>query len=269
MSGGPLMLKSLILWVSFAGAMFFDYSIPDKVLMEEYGRGAKANLITHQNYVLTSWNVYKGGMEGMHADLAQIINESDFVNLQEFLLDSAQAQQIQDFDVFHWVFAKSFKDSDNWTGVTTISRTEPMEALALRSADAQPLSNTPKMSLITKFQIQGGQELWIANMHAINFNVGMGAFERQVDSVINNLRVHTGPLIFTGDFNTWAPGRYEYLLDKAWELGLTRVELDSPVGFFSVTMDHIFYRGLKDVKGSVLHQYTTSDHVPLRIEFKL
>lgn len=263
------MIKSLILWVSFTSAIFYDFSVPDRALMEEYGRGTTTQLLPQQTYTLTSWNVYKGGIEGMYKDLAQIMNESDFVNIQEFLLNEQQSKMIEDFSSFSWVFAKSFKDNEEWTGVATVSRWLPFESIPIRSVDAQPLVNTPKMALITKYRIQDGRELWIANMHALNFNIGTGAFERQVDSVVNQLRVHNGPLIFTGDFNTWAPGRFELLMDRAWELGLTRANLESPVGFLGITLDHIFYRGIKNVKSSVLYGYETSDHVPLRIEFTL
>lgn len=239
------------------------------VLLEEYGAGSQKALPQAQTYTLTSWNIYKGQMEGLHAELAEVIAQSDFVNIQEFLLSPIEKKQMQNLSHLSWSFAKSFMDGSNWTGVTTISAWKPYEALALKSPDGQPFTGTPKMSVITKFKLENGTELWIANTHALNFNLDLGAYERQIDGVYNQLRNHTGPIIFSGDFNTWMPGRWDHLLQRAKDLGMTHLELDSPSGVFGATMDHIFYRGLSNVKGSVLNQYTASDHAPLRIEFSL
>jgi endonuclease/exonuclease/phosphatase (EEP) superfamily protein YafD len=264
------MFKWLILWFSFSGAFFFsDYKVPESDLLVVYGNGYKVVLKTHQTYTLTNWNVYKGAISGMSRDLAQMLNESDFVHIQEFLLDDSQEKQVEDFSTYRWMFAKSFQDKDDWTGVVTISRWQPFEMIPLRSADAEPFANTPKMSLIVKYKIENGQELWLANMHALNFNIDHKAFKRHVDDVVNVLNTHNGPIIFAGDFNTWAPVRVRYLLQKTKALGMSEVDLASSLSFMGARLDHIFYRNLQDVKGSVLEDIQTSDHLPMRIEFSL
>jgi endonuclease/exonuclease/phosphatase (EEP) superfamily protein YafD len=265
---GCSLIKLLLFWVSFSGAFFFDYQIAEKDILVQYGQASKSPLQLNQNYILTSWNVYKGANQGLDLELAQVINESDFVHVQEFLLNEVQQKQIESFVNFYWMLAKSFSDNGFWTGVATISRSRPIEGIAVRSYDTQPVTDTPKMSLISKFKIENGQELWLANTHALNFNLDPGAFQRQIDAVYRELKKHNGPIIFSGDFNTWVWPRYEYLVEKTEELGMVRAPLESPTGLLGVTMDHIFYRGLKDVKTSVLSGFTKSDHLPLRIEFK-
>jgi endonuclease/exonuclease/phosphatase (EEP) superfamily protein YafD len=264
------MFKWLLLWFSFSGAFFFsDYKVPERDLLALYGNGYKVILRTHQPYTLTSWNVYKGVISGMNQDLAKIINESDFVHVQEILLDSSQKKQIEDFNTYRWMFVKSFQDKDDWTGVATISRWEPFDIVPLRSTDAEPFANTPKMAVIVKYKIENGQELWLANMHALNFNIDHKAFKRHVDQVINELKAHSGPIVFAGDFNTWAPVRLRYLLTKTKAMGMKDVDLASSVSFMGSRLDHIFYRDLSDVSATVLGDVQTSDHLPLRIEFSL
>lgn len=264
------MFKWLVLWFSFSGALFFnDYKVPESAILEEHGRVSKLPLRAKQPYVLTSWNVYKGNIAGMTSDLAQLINESDFVHIQEFSLDDHQKKQIDDFSTFRWIFAKSFQDKKDWAGVVLVSRWQPYESAPIRTVDAEMLSKTPKMSLITKFKMEEGPELWLANIDGLSFNLSRTAFQRQINAVVAALANHDGPIIFSGDFKTWTETRRNYLLSKTAELGLTHAELDSPVGFMGTTLDHIFYRGLNNVKVSVLSNYNTSDHLPLRIEFSL
>ncbi|HEY9711625.1 MAG TPA: endonuclease/exonuclease/phosphatase family protein, partial [Oculatellaceae cyanobacterium] len=89
------------------------------------------------------------------------------------------------------------------------------------------------------------------------------------------LSEHRGPIIFSGDFNTWSRKRAALVELAATRLGLT------PVAFapsetkkikrflLSPPLDYIFYRGLSEKKASakVLDQVSSSDHKPLLAEF--
>jgi len=243
---------------------------PGQNLLLEFGQAPKMDSKTEQStFVLTSWNVYKGGKDGMHDDLELLIDQSDFVLMQEFLLDDQQNDQIQKMSHVHWALAKSFKDGGEWTGVAVASKWQPYESVPVRSPGTEPFADTPKMSLISKFTLPNGEDLWIVNTHALNFDITHTAFKEQIAALAEILKTHQGPMIWAGDFNTWSDVRVEYLLDAANSLGMEHAPIENPIGILSATLDHIFYRGFTDVKPSLLSDITTSDHNPLRLEFTI
>lgn len=256
------------MWQVILSAFVFFVSAQN--LLQEWGQGA-TSLVSPmvRTYTLTTWNIYKGGDEGMYADLQKLLQSSDFVLMQEILLTVEQKKMISQNPQTHWALAKSFKDSEGqWTGVATASRWQPEESVAVQSPGREPVVGTPKMSLISKYVLEG-KELWVVNVHALNFNLFHGPFKEQIDDLVRRLEKYNGALIFAGDFNTWADERREYLLEKAKLLGLERANLESPMGFFDATLDHIFYRGLQSVQSRLLAEVSTSDHTPLQITFVL
>jgi endonuclease/exonuclease/phosphatase (EEP) superfamily protein YafD len=164
--------------------------------------------------------------------------------------------------------AKSFRSGGEWTGVSTMSRWQPFESVPLRSPGSEPFTGTPKMSLISKYKI-AGTELWIVNLHGLNFDITHGDFKDQIDDVIRKISVHAGPMIFAGDFNTWSKSRMEHLFHRTSELGLTRAPLESPMGIFNATLDHIFFRGINIKSTQLRTDIQSSDHLPLEIQFEL
>ncbi len=103
----------------------------------------------------------------------------------------------------------------------------------------------------------------------------LNKFKTQLQELESALFAHQGPLIFSGDFNTWSRSRAAFLELVATRLGLT------PVAFapneskkikrflLSPPLDYIFYRGLSEKKASakVLDQIFSSDHKPMLAEF--
>jgi endonuclease/exonuclease/phosphatase (EEP) superfamily protein YafD len=266
----------LLIMAFFASSFFSNASLfnmelasPTQNLLLEFGHAPVLSTKSSPDFVLTSWNIYKGGMDGVYDDLEYMIEQSDFVLLQEFLLGSEQEEQIEKLTHLHWAVAKSFKDSGEWTGVATVSKWQPYESLPVRSPGAEPFSNTPKMSLITKYKLNSGEELWIVNTHALNFDITHQAFKDQIDSLKTILETHQGPMIFAGDFNTWSDVRREYLIQVTESLGLVRADIENPLGFLNATLDHLFYRGFSHVEAYFLTEVSTSDHNPLRLEFTL
>lgn len=248
--------------------VFSFLSFSQQSLLQEFGKAPSADLKISGTYTLRTWNIYKGGMDGLYDDLQKMVQSADFVLLQEFLLNTEQKKLIETYTHTHWAFAKSFMSGGEWTGVATMSQWQPYESVAVRSPGAEPFAGTPKMSLITKYQIQN-KELWLVNLHGLNFNIGHGAFKEQIDDIVQKISAHQGPMIFAGDFNTWAESRLEYLLDKTQKLGLMRADIESPMGLFNKTLDHIFFRGLQSVEYRWMSEYSSSDHVPLEIRFEL
>lgn len=256
------MVKSFLVFI-FSFLIFAQQG-----LLQEFGQAPAADLKIQPVYTLRTWNIYKGGMNGLYEDLQKIVQSADFVLIQEFVLNSTQKKLMDTNQNTHWAFAQSFMNSGEWTGVSTMSQWQPYQSVAVRSPGTEPITGTPKMSLITKYKIQN-KELWLVNLHGLNFNIGHGAFKEQIDDIVQKISVHQGPMIFAGDFNTWAETRMEYLLNKTRKLGLVRVNIESPMGFFNKTLDHIFYRELQSVEYRSMSEYSSSDHVPLEIRFEL
>ncbi len=255
-----------------ASAFWFDeepLQTQSQNLLMEFGSAPQLSNKSHDTFVLTTWNIYKGGMDGLYQDLEQIIKTSDFVLMQEFLLNSEQQQQIQKLNDRHWAFAKSFQDGGEWTGVATVSRWQPSASVPVQSPGTEPFAGTPKMSLITKYPLLNGQELWLINVHGLNFDLSHGSFMEQMEALYELLKIHQGPMIWAGDFNTWADTRREFLLELAERLGLERAPLENPMGIMNATLDHIFYRGFESVVPTLVEEVTSSDHIPLRLEFVL
>jgi endonuclease/exonuclease/phosphatase (EEP) superfamily protein YafD len=259
-----------LLIIQLSSAFFF-YQQTDNPAewLQEFGYGVESGLLHGAEYSLVSWNIYKGAKKGLHQDLQNLIQSNDFTLVQEFLLNTPQQNQIVELDEYHWGFAKSFKDSGQWTGVTTISQWQPKEVVPLKSSDTEPFAGTPKMSLISKVPIEGYGELWVVNMHSLNFDPGHSSFKNQLNEVLTVMAQHKGPMVFAGDFNTWSSERRKYLLEKTQSLGLARVDIENPMGIFSTTLDHIFYRGIKISDYQLLKDINSSDHKPLRIQFAL
>jgi endonuclease/exonuclease/phosphatase (EEP) superfamily protein YafD len=252
----------------FLFTMIYALMAVSENLLLEFGQAPSIDSKAHRQFTLTVWNIYKGGKNGLYSDLAELTQQSDFVLTQEFLLNDSQKQLMAQYPQTHWALAKSFMDDGEWTGVATMSKWQPFESIPVRSPGTEPLVATPKMSLISKYKI-ANTELWIVNLHGLNFNITHVDFEEQIDDIISRIRVHSGPMIFAGDFNTWSDSRREYLLQRTESLGLIRVDLENPMGFFGATLDHIFYRGVNPLKWSLLSNMTSSDHLPLQLQFEL
>ncbi len=236
-------------------------------LLEEWGAAPKSVLSTQQSYRFVTWNIYKGDKDGLEEDYAYFIDNADFVATQEFLMDD-ELEELAEQKLFnYWAFAKSFESGDGWTGVATVAKWQAKQSIAVKSPGAEPITGTPKMSLISLFSVEDGRELMVVNVHALNFNLSHSAFKKQIDDVVLRIQNHVGPLILAGDFNTWADERRTYLINKTQGLGLIRVELENPMGIMNATLDHIFYRDVVVTESLVLDDFFTSDHSPLMIEF--
>ena len=135
------------------------------------------------------------------------------------------------------------------SGVLTMSTVDPITQCSFVSTE--PFLRTPKATNITQFGLEGREEtLVVVNMHAVNFSFGLKSFRRQFDEVRQTLSRHEGPVILSGDLNTWRQGRLAVVTELAADLGLVEV------------------RGLKPL-GSTTLVVSTSDHNPMSATFAL
>ncbi len=135
----------------------------------------------------------------------------------------------------------------------------------------EPWLRTPKATDVVQFGLTDTQEtLIVVNMHAINFSIGVTAFSAQLDQVRQVLRDHTGPVILSGDFNTWRTRRMNILATVAEEIGLTPLtfDIDHRTTTFSNALDHVYTRGLKAHAATTV-AVDSSDHNPLSVELSL
>ena len=108
------------------------------------------------------------------------------------------------------------------------------------------------------------------NLHAVNFSLGLGAYREQFEQIQRVLRDHTGPIIMSGDFNTWRKKRIQIVEELADALDLDAVEFadDHRRKAFGNYLDHIFIRGLSAMD-SATRAVDTSDHNPMSVTLSL
>ncbi len=227
-----------------------------------------------------SWNVYKqSGRPGWQREFQHIVEfkKPDLFLLQEVCLEETFIQMMSVTGV-GWAFSPNIFQGDQnaYSGVLTGSRAKPVDADALLSNGLEPILNTPKSALLSRYVLSPSKtQLMVANLHALNFG-SFAEFQEQLQHIALRIANHEGPVILAGDFNTWKKSRMRYLEDIAKSLGLF------PVGFnpesrqmqaFICPLDHIFYspRYLSVKPGSpvVLESAVSSDHKPLFVEFML
>ncbi|OUL26408.1 EEP domain-containing protein [Nostoc sp. T09] len=226
-----------------------------------------------------NWNIAKKSYDkNWVKDFLTILEQyqPDLIFLQEFRLD-IEAGNLVDLIDMSWNFAPNFIDAHHQTysGILTAAKISPLNKRAIITKHYEPIIKTPKVSLMTEYPLSNKKDsLLTINSHLINF-VNIDKFKTQLHELELALSTHWGPIIFSGDFNTWSRKRALFLYKAATRLGLM------PVAFaphhhkqikrflLSPPLDYIFYRGLREHKASarVLEHICSSDHKPLLAEF--
>jgi len=219
-------------------------------------------------FSVLNWNVYKGNRETWKADFANFTQQQDIVLLQEALLSDDLKDVLQDRGL-NWHLNTAFYYEDLETGVMTASRVGSGSHCAMRTAE--PVIRVPKTTLISRYPIAGmSQRLLVANIHGINFTLGMESYESQMMAVEEILLEHDGPIVLAGDFNNWSDKRTKVLLDMMERLSLKQLPYKNHnrTMVFGNAIDHVFYRGLTTVSHKT-HHVTSSDHNPITLTFKV
>jgi endonuclease/exonuclease/phosphatase (EEP) superfamily protein YafD len=213
-----------------------------------------------------NWNVYKGQRSNWAEDFKQLVMRHDIILLQEALLNESLESQLQEQQLY-WTLNHSFKHDDNETGVLTAARISPQSSCGLRITE--PLIRTPKTTLVQTYNIAGEAErLMVANIHGINFTLGMETYAQQMQALQAILARHRGPVILAGDFNNWSEERTAVLQDMANALQLVAIPYTNHnrTRVFGHAIDHVYYRGL-DVISHQSIDVTSSDHNPIQVLF--
>ncbi|MDF5512591.1 endonuclease/exonuclease/phosphatase family protein, partial [Vibrio parahaemolyticus] len=128
-----------------------------------------------------------------------------------------------------------------------------------------------KSALYSEYPLSNGSTLAVANIHAVNFTLGVQAYQQQIDVLVNALTKHQGPVILAGDFNSWNEARWSTLRDIVEKLALQEVVFQPDLRTRFITgrvLDHVFYRGLTLEKAKA-PTTDASDHNPLLLGFKI
>jgi len=224
--------------------------------------------LNSDGFRLVSWNIFKGKKKGWAEDFQKLNQNTDIITLQEAYL-SENLKEMLHQEKYQWDMTAAFEYREITSGVLTASRIAPNFTCVFR--EKEPISRIPKSVLLTRYPMSGTDlELLVANIHAVNFTMGGSAFQRQSDRLENILAAHRGPLIVSGDSNTWNSGRMSRINAMAERLELTAVIFDENhrSQFFGHYIDHIYYRGL-EAKNARIPLVSTSDHNPLTVVFKL
>jgi endonuclease/exonuclease/phosphatase (EEP) superfamily protein YafD len=224
--------------------------------------------LNSQSFRVLNWNSHKGRNAMWQEDFERLSSQSDLVVLQEgYLTDDLQ--YLLNKKQYSWDIAKAFTYKDIYTGVLTASRVKPDFLCSFRAPE--PLSGIPKTVIITWYPLSGSDEyLVIANIHMVNFTIDLADYRAQLGKAVEVLSQHRGPLIISGDFNSWNTARRKILADITQELGVKEVVFDADhrKTFMGQPLDHIFYRKLVPLE-TLTEKVTTSDHNPMLVTFRL
>lgn len=218
--------------------------------------------LAFSRFHLITWNVHKGQDTGWQEDLERFSKRADFVLLQE----ATQHQNLNTFSTALFVSSFSFKDL--LSGVKTFTKTQPEWYCG--GGVAEPLIQIPKVASVMSFPLEKGDSLLLINVHLINFEWGISAYQTQLEQLFSFIENHQGPIIMAGDFNAWNETRLNLVNNLMQKYGLDSVTLsqDERVRFLGYPLDYIFKRGVK-VARATSEVVTSSDHNPLLMEFEL
>jgi endonuclease/exonuclease/phosphatase (EEP) superfamily protein YafD len=244
--------------------LFIASEVPACLQRLGNGAGQTGMELDSSRIRLVSWNVKKGQLAGWQEDLDALAADQDLVLMQEAMWHPDDLPKMH-----YWAFAPGYRTGKLLSGVMTYSSSEPLTQCNLTSWE--PWLRTPKATNITEFGLTGTDEtVLVVNIHAINFTFGVADFRTQLEQIRPVLAMHGGPIILSGDFNTWRKKRADILESFTAEFSLKPVDFadDYRKVFFGQPLDYIYVRGLR-TGASGTRRLDSSDHNPLLAEFSL
>jgi endonuclease/exonuclease/phosphatase (EEP) superfamily protein YafD len=215
-----------------------------------------------------NWNMYKGNGEAWQQDLMRFARDHHVLAIQEAMMTRELAALLDGFES-HWAMNTAFYLNGLPAGVMTLSTSPVLESCGFKTRE--PVIRIPKSTLVNYYAIEGSeQKLLVANIHGINFTLGINAYRAQLQQLHDAISHHDGPMIVAGDFNSWSDRRMREVQKLVDQLKLADIEyeVNNKTHVFGRAIDHVFYRGLEIIKERVW-QVTSSDHNPISVDFRL
>lgn len=234
------------------------------------GKDVRATELPLETRVVV-WNTFKGsGGKQFRHDFQAMCADSHLLLCQEVLFSINRFNDIC-YPLYESVHACSYLRSDGFRdGVMTAGRAKVSDLpVRVLSKGREPLFNTPKASLITKYKIEGTEKhLVVVNVHSPLLRTPKQA-EIEMNHLASHIRNYEGPLLVAGDFNTFSKG-YLNVVDRTLEpLGLSRIHLvDDHRGVLD-SLDQAYTRGVEIIRAVVDPYIFSSDHFPLRLKLRL
>ncbi|MGL1892048.1 MAG: endonuclease/exonuclease/phosphatase family protein [Spirochaetaceae bacterium] len=237
----------------------------------------ESNIQLSNTIKLLNWNIQKRNSHNKWQDeFKNLIEEYEpsIILLQECQFKKG-LEYLLNFEHYGFVFAPNFIDlfKNHHSGVLSASLSNYNSVNVIHSHAYEPFIKIPKIFLSTTYSIDN-KTLLVINIHAINF-VGFWKFISQVQQLESTIKSFSGPVILSGDFNTWNKKRTKILDIILTNIGLKKVnfplEHQKHVKKFMFIhpLDHIYYRNLKVEKEPYVLKTKNSDHNPLIVTFKL
>jgi len=221
--------------------------------------------LDNHGFSIVYWNLHKGKHKNWAGDLQELHADADLMILQEAPRES---DVWDDLPQPHFrSFAEGFGFTKSVTGVLTMSSVEPLTECNLVALE--PWFGTRKATLVTEYALTDSVEtLLVVNIHSINFSFGVNHMQRQLRQAAIVIEQHDGPVLLSGDFNTWRGGRTEVVETIVEGLGLVPLEyeVDHRKRWFGRALDHIYVRGLRTVHATSM-ELASSDHNPMVVHF--
>lgn len=221
-----------------------------------------------ERIAILNWNIYKSQRDNWRTDFQQFIAGRDIVIIQEAMIQADLTEALKTND-YNWNLNPGFYYKDVATGVLTASRAKAVEKSGLRTTE--PLLRLPKATLVSRYKLQGtSKQLLVANIHSVNFTLGLKAYAAQLHALKEVLAQHDGPIILAGDFNSWSEKRLHIVEQMMSDLSLQSLSYanHNRTRVFGREIDHVFYRGMDPVTIET-REVTSSDHNPIMVTFRL
>jgi len=219
----------------------------------------------NNGFSIVNWNIQKGKHEDWAADLQELHAGADLMILQEAPRESDAWDEL--LQPHFRSFAEGFGFTKSVTGVLTMSSVAPLTECNLVAFE--PWFGTRKATLVTEYALTDSVEtLLVVNIHSINFSFGVNHMQKQLRQAAIVIEHHDGPVLLSGDFNTWRGRRAEVVETIVEGLGLVPLEyeVDHRKRWFGRALDHIYVRGLRAVHATSM-ELASSDHNPMAVHF--
>ncbi len=217
---------------------------------------------------LLVWNIYKQNRDSWQVELEQYMSNKQLLLLQEANMTDELRSWISGGGWFGSQ-VDAFKAFDTSAGVLNLSYVSP--SLACAYVELEPWLRLPKSGLYATYPLSNGQVLAVVNIHAVNFTYGTLEYQRQISTLVEELKRHQGPIIVGGDFNSWSEERLAVMKQALHSIDLTEAVYrpDHRTEFITgLPLDHLFYRGLTLIKAEA-PMSDASDHNPIVASFRL
>jgi len=271
------MILALVLTFNFSVSSYAKKNPMPKNsdVLKKFGRVNQKNKLNPDKIKLFVWNMYKGDNPTWEKDYRYLWRDHDIFALQEMLLDKKMKRVFNTHKdtLYHSATSFLYTSRNNLeTGVATAATVPSTRTFWQRSKAREPIIKTPKMVLFTRYPIEGTKkQLLVANIHAINF-VGAEKLADQIREAANEIKMHDGPAVFAGDFNTWSSNKVLVMFGILNKIGMRQVKFnpkhDKRMKVNGYFLDYIWYRDLEVLNSTVWGYIEGSDHKAMSAEFK-